>query len=214
MRNKFTLLTSILLITFMAGKAQFTTGKYSLGGDLNFSSENTKGSDVKNQAVNVTISFGKVVKENTLVGINLSYGHFNFENITEFDQKLNQYGAGIFYRKYKRLGKDFHLFGDGDLNYAYTEGIVTYENARKKVIDNEVSINLKAGLSYSLTRKMQIELIMPNIVGIGYSQEKYKYSDPNPFKVTPDNNTFSFLTNIDGNLLSNFGVGFKFILGK
>ena len=100
------------------------------------------------------------------------------------------------------------------MNYGYSEAVVTIGNDYKKVIINKGSFNLLAGLSYSLTNRMQIELIMPNIVEIGYIQEKYKFSDPNPFAVTPDKNTFSLSTNTDENFLSNFGIGFKFILGK
>lgn len=71
------------------------------------------------------------------------------------------------------------------------------------------------GLSYSLSNKVQIELLMPNLVGIGYSHDKIKNTLPggtNPPEQSK--NTFTFLTNLDSNLLSNFGVGFKFILGK
>ena len=81
-----------------------------------------------------------------------------------------------------------------------------------ETIKNGVSINLMPGLSYSLTNKVQIELLMPDLIGIGYYNEK----TPNPVPGGQDNikKTFSLLTNAEGSLLSSFGVGFKFILGK
>ena len=67
MRNKFILLTGIFIILFMGARAQFTSGKYLLGGDLNFRTEKLKGYAVKNEYTYVNLKFGKVIKENTVV---------------------------------------------------------------------------------------------------------------------------------------------------
>ena len=212
MQQKITLLSAFLFIGFMAANAQFTTGKYLLGGDLYFQTENGKDVDYKNEGANVTLKFGKVIKENTIVGLNLVYGYSSFDNQGDQIQNSNNYGGGIFYRKYKTLSKDFHLFGETGLNYSYGEYKNNYSgsNIWNKTITNGVNINFMPGLSYSLNNKVKIELLMPNLLGIGYTHSKYSMSN------SPDEtkNNFSFFTNIDGNLLSNFGVGFKFLLGK
>ena len=214
MKTRFTLITALLLTSFMAANAQFSQGKYLLGGNINFSTANIKDSDLKNQTSNVSVTLGKFIKENTVVGINLNYGHAKVDIQVQGKQKTDSYGAGIFYRKYKSLSKDFHLFGEGGLNYAHSESNHMSDTDKMKVITNGVSINLMPGLSYSLTRKMQIELLMPNLVGIGYNQEKRSYTGSSQPNLSINKNSFSFITNGDGNLLSNFGVGFKFILGK
>ena len=158
----------------------------------------------------MNLKFGKLIKENTVVGINLSYGHSYYDYQPNQIQESNQYGAGIFYRKYRTLSKEFHLFGEGALNYSY--GKYMNGNNIGETIKNGVSINLMPGLSYSLTNKMQIELLMPDLIGIGYYNEKTQ----NPIPGGEDNikNTFSLLTNAEGSLLSSFGIGFKFIVGK
>lgn len=212
MKNKFTLLTAFLLISFTAANAQFTTGKYLLGGDLNFQTEGEKDIKYHDENANVNFKLGKLIKENTVVGVNLSYKHTSSENRVNLS---NQYGAGIFYRKYKSLSKDFHLFGEAGLNYAHGE----YKNnisgtIINKVITNGVSISLMPGLSYTLTNKVQIELLMPDLVGIGYSHARTKINLSGITGLPNDKNNFTFLTNLDKNFLSNFGVGFKFILGK
>ena len=216
MKNKFTLLTACFLISFMAANAQFTTGKYLIGGYLSFQTENGKDLDYKNDGAVVNLSFGKVIKENTVVGINLSYGQTSYDYVGSHIQKSKQYGAGVFYRKYKTLSKDFHLFGEAGLDYSYSENKNTDgSNIQSNSISNSATIHLMPGLSYSLNNKVQIELLMPNIVGIGYSHSTFKNTYPGGSSI-PDKNksAFVFSTNLNYNLLSNFGIGFKFLLGK
>lgn len=215
MKNKITLLTAILLMSFMGVHAQLTSGKYLLGGDINFSNEKTKDIDSKNDAAYVSFKVGKFIKDNTVFGLNLSYGHNSYRNLSSQTQETNQYGAGVFYRKYKSVAKDFHLFGEGGLNYAYSESKINYTNISNKVISNGVSLDFTPGISYSMTKKFQIELLMPNIFEIGYNNDKTTNTDPQTsIKTENTKNRFTFLANLDNNLLSNFGVGFKFILGK
>ena len=57
------------------------------------------------------------MNENTIAGINLSYlpsSSTNYPNLREYPLKYrnNGYSAGVFYRKYKSLGKEFFLFGE------------------------------------------------------------------------------------------------------
>lgn len=210
MRKKICLILVIFMIPFLTARAQFASGKYLLGGDLNLRTENLKGFAVKNEYAYVNLKFGKFIKENTVVGINLSYGHSYYDYQPNQIQESNLYGAGIFYRKYRALSKEFHVFGEGALNYSYAK----YMNGNNvgETIKNGVSISLMPGLSYSLTNKVQIELLIPDLIGIGYYNEK----TPSLLPGGQDNikNTFSFLTNTEGSLLSAFGVGFKFVLGK
>lgn len=216
MQRKLTLLPALLLINFMAANAQFTTGKYLIGGYLSFQTENGKNLDYKNEGAIVNLNFGKVIKENTVVGINLSYGQTSYDYVGSEVQKFKQYGAGVFYRKYKSLSKDFHLFGEAGLDYSYSENKTTGgSNIQNNSINNSATIKLMPGLSYSLNNKVQIELLMPNIVGIGYSHSTFKNTYPGG-PAMPDKNksAFVFSTNLNYNLLSNFGIGFKFLLGK
>lgn len=130
-------------------------------------------------------------------------------------QKTNQYGAGVFYRKYKSISKAFHLFGEANLNYSHSlrvqESLQNMSNSYETTT-NGASLVLMPGLSYSLSNRVQIELLLPNLIGVGYNHERTEYRDANPPNV--EKSLFSVSTNLDGNLLSNFGIGFKFVLGK
>lgn len=216
MTKKLTLLTLTFLLGSIAANAQFNTGRYLLGGDLNFRNEKTDKDVLKNESFNTSIKLGKVIKENTIVGISVSYGNTKYEYLTNPRQEYQQYGAGVFYRKYKPLSKSFHLFGEGSLNYSHSTSKQKDSQGNKtKSTGNGASIGLMPGLSYSLTNRIQVELIMPSLFGIGYSHEKSEYTYTNGANPqSTKRNAFSFNTNLDGNLLSNFGLGFKFVLGK
>jgi hypothetical protein len=175
----------------------------------------------KNKSLNANIQFGKVVKENTVVGVILSYGCFNYYATNSRDSnfsKSNQYSAGVFYRKYKRLLKDFYFFGEVDAAYFHTENTQGYfqnGNYGSRSISNGGSVSFIPGISYAVCKRMQLELLMPNIIGISYSHVKTDYTNaPPPSAPSQEGNVFSFNTNLNANFLSSFGIGFKFLLGK
>jgi uncharacterized membrane protein (Fun14 family) len=83
-------------------------------------------------------------------------------------------------------------------------------------ISNGGVISFVPGLSYQLCKKMQVELIMLNVVSLSYVHIKTVYNANNN-NVAPGDysgNSFGFNANLNSNLLSNFGIGFKFLLGK
>jgi hypothetical protein len=60
-----------------------------------------------------------VYNNNRAVGFSLSYNHLDY---SLNDQKTNGYGAGVFLRQYKPLGKSFYLFAQEALNFNYNKG--------------------------------------------------------------------------------------------
>jgi hypothetical protein len=226
MKTKILLSFAVLFFIAIASNAQVDKGKVLLGGGAGYSSYKNpepgsyNGSEYK--AANFNIQFGKVVNTNSVVGIILSYGYSKF-NATNFPDsnlnKNNQYGAGVFYRKYKKLLKDFYFFGEADGEYMHSVNTQHYfQNGDdgSKEISNGGVISFVPGLSYQLCKKMQIELTMVNIVSVSYSHTKTVYNANNN-NITPgsyNGNNFGFDANLNSNLLSNFGIGFKFLLGK
>jgi hypothetical protein len=70
------------------------------------------------------------------------------------------------------------------------------------------------GISYTITKRMQMELRMVNIANISYTDTKTMDSSL-PSSVPPQKVTnFAANVNFNFNLLSNFGIGFKFLLGQ
>src|SRR5690242_21758047 len=214
---KAKLLTSlaILLFSALSTHAQITQGKYLLGGSIIYSNTQDDQNGTPHQKYFCSnIQIGNDFKENTVAGVILSYSHTNNSPISTSDH----YGAGVFYRKYKLLVKDLVFYGEADAVYTYTKNIqgkfvIGSEGSRFK--GNGAMISFVPGLSYAVFKKLQVELSMPNIASISYSKGKTESTYTNGTDVvTSKSNSFSANANLNANLLGNFAIGFKFLLGK
>lgn len=215
MRTKILLLLAIIFCGALAANAQIDKGRFLIGGGFNYNNvKNQPTPDSKFESLNANIQFGKVIKDNNVVGLIISYGYSQGNYYT----RINQYSAGVFYRKYKPLIKDLYFFGEVDAAYLYSKNIsgnFTSGFDGTRYISNGVSIAFIPGISYAVCKRLQIELIMPNIISLSYSNVKTDYtSSTSPSTTGFKGNTFSFNSNLNSNLLSSFGMGFKFLLGK
>ncbi|HUZ58122.1 MAG TPA: hypothetical protein VMU83_05020 [Hanamia sp.] len=206
---------SILVCTAITAHAQINEGSYLLGGSIGFnSSKNQNGSINKNESFYSNIQFGKVIKDNTVAGIIASYSFSN----NGPTNKSNQFSAGVFYRKYKPLAKNFYFFGEVDALYNHsnqTYGPFQIGNDATRILSNGGTLSFTPGISYSVCKRMQIELSMLNIASISYAGTKYETTSSITNSVsTVNGNNFSGNINLNTSLLSNFGIGFKFLLGK
>jgi hypothetical protein len=215
MRTKILLAFAILFCAAITTNAQITEGRYLLGGSAGYGSSKTNVTNpvTKNESLSTNIQFGKVIKENTTAGIILSYASSNMGNL-----KINQYGGGVFYRKYKPLAKNFYFFGelDGVYNYSkYRQGIFQIGNNGTRSTGGAAIISFVPGISYTVWKKMQMELSMPNLISVSYSYLKDESTFIGTTSVlSSKSNNFSANANFNANLLSSFGIGFKFLLGK
>lgn len=215
MKTKIILSFVILFFTVVTANAQIPEGKYLLGGSAGYShSKNQQSTGSNYESLSTNIQFGKIIKENTAAGIILSYGNYNSSSIN----KTNLYSAGIFYRKYKSLAKDLYFFGelDGQYNYSRnTNGHFEIGYDAQRSTSNGGSISFTPGISYSVCKRMQMELSMTNLASISYASTKTQYASNSTSSIsTVKGNNFSANVNLTGNFLNNFGMGFKFLLGK
>lgn len=215
MKTKILLSITLFFFVITAAHAQINEGRYLLGGSVSFnSSKNPQISGSKSQSLYTNIQLGKVIKDNTVAGVLLSYGYSNNGS----SLKSNQYGAGVFYRKYKSIAKDFYLFGEADALYNYsknTQGNFQAGNNGTRYINNGGTLSFTPGISYSVCKRMQMELLMQNLVSLSYGVSKTETTSTGSSAIsTSKSNSFSANANLNSNLLSNFGIGFKFFLGK
>ena len=104
MKTKILLSVALFFFTAIAANAQITEGKYLLGGSFNYYNSSSSNSN----SINTTIQFGKVIKENTVVGVTGAVsGSKNTFAASHYS--IYNYSAGVFYRKYKALGKNFYF---------------------------------------------------------------------------------------------------------
>ena len=166
------------------------------------------------------VQIGTAVKENTVVGLILSYTYSNQhpKNFPDSSfSEYNEYRVGLFYRKYKKLLKELYLFGEVDASYNYsqnTQGTLQDGSDMMKIISNGGAVSFVPGISYGICKRLQLELSMPSIISLSYQSSKINYNTPVPSNINTKGDNFSFNANLNSNFLSNFGIGFKFLLGK
>ena len=215
MKTKILLPLVLIFFTTTAANAQINEGRYLLGGSVSYSHQNdAQNSNAKYNSFSSYIQFGKVIKDNTVAGIIVSYGNSNSPS----NYKINQISAGVFYRKYKSLSKDFYFFGEADALYIHsqnTQGNFQIGSDATRNTSNGGSASFIPGISYSVCKRMQIELSMPNFASISYAGTKNETTSSNSNSIsTVNGNSFSGNVNLNSNFLSNFGIGFKFFPGK
>lgn len=213
MKTKILLSFVILFFTTITVNAQISEGKYLLGGSFGFNSNDNPASN----SVNTNIQFGRVIKENTIVGVigSLGVSNANYDSSTSY--KINLYSAGIFYRKYKPLGKNFYFLQEIDASFQHAKNYSNYFSNVDHYLhskSNGVSINYIPGICYFVSKRMQIELTMPTLASVSYMHVKTIDSQLPPNLLPQKSNNFSANVNLNSNLLNNFGIGFKFLLGK
>jgi hypothetical protein len=123
MKKLYVLCSIVLGCT--AAQAQVKKGDIVLGGNLAYSHQSSKEdnsgittSSVSNLAINP--SFGKVIKDNLVVGFDVNYTHGSASYTGGSTTTGNGGGASIFLRKYKPLGNGFYLFGQSSLTGNYS----------------------------------------------------------------------------------------------
>jgi len=222
MKTKFLLTTVILFCIAFTANAQIDKGRYLLGGSFNFRSmKNIQpyyNNDYGYKSAFANIQIGKVVKENTIAGLIFAYS-YSGQHPTNFPDsnfnKNNQYSAGVFCRRYKKLLNNFYFFGEVDGMYIYSknsQGYLQDGSDEIKVISNGGSVSFVPGISYGICKSLQVELSMPNILSLSYLSSKVSYTTPTPINVNTTGDDFSLNANLNSNFLSNFGIGFKFLL--
>jgi hypothetical protein len=222
--KKVLLFAIIALLSSSILKAQISQGSVLLGGGVNISNTKYENDNLpiadkthdNNTSINPAI--GIAIKDNLVFGIALNYGHS--ENTTNSSPmqirkiKYNAYGAGVFLRKYLPLGKNFYLFGQGDLNYTNNKQSDNYIpssgfSATQKGWNS--SLSFSPGISYALTKKFHLETSLSNLLALRYEQYRFNTLS-NGTQTSQERRSFGF--NSNASPLSNFNIGFRFLFAK
>ena len=217
--KKISILSGILFF-FTIANGQINKGTYLIGGQAsssrlqsvyyneNYSSKNT----------NVSISISKSFKENSLYGLSLGYMPNSVTNPGSStnslsSQKSKNYNASLFYRKYKKLVTGLYFFNEVGVGLSYshnnydtndTLGIMPY---RSNAYTG--SLYYTPGVAYRVCRKIDLELLLPNLVSLSYSTGVTKTNYSGNYIKTGTGDTFSLNTNAN---ITTLAFGVKFIL--
>lgn len=217
--NKILLTVLILLFFTSLANAQFSKGSILLGGNFFYSenknSTNTIGlPEQKYNAANFNISAGKAVTGNAVFGLNLGFITSSTSNYSQYPYgsqifKSNGYDIGVFYRKYKGMGKDFYLFGEIDATYTFGNQFVKDSTGSKISNGNTYGGNaaFELGISYKVSKKILMEISLPSLFSVTYISNKTTSTGQ-----ISKNDQFNINTSLSTSPLDNLAIGFRLIL--
>ena len=210
---------SLLFIgSSLLATAQIKKSAVLLGGQISFYTAKNAGNpappiNTKSTGASLNLSIGKAFKENIVAGIYTWYGQNKNENVysanSYYNFQTDNYGAGLFYRKYKNFSKNFYFFGE--LNGGFSGSKQTQENTQpsNKITStqNGIQLGITPGLSYQIYKKLQLEILVPSVAGLNYAVTKTTSQN-----ITTKGSLFQFSTNLNSSFLNNIALGFKFVL--
>jgi hypothetical protein len=218
--NKIILIVTVSLSCSLLTNAQFTRGSILLGGSISYSANNftpTYQSGQESYFAYFGISAGKAIKENAVWGINLTVspewiGNYTSYGLGPLSYYNGIYGMGIFYRAYKSLGKEFYIFGEGGASFSdsYQSGKDYYGKILVSGHTYNGTIYFMPGIAYKMSKKVFIEVTMPNLFLISYYASNIAVQDTISYH--DKQNRFSISTSLSSTVLGNLGVGFRLIL--
>lgn len=212
--KKFLLSLFIVSSCFLFNaQAQIKKGAVLLGGDLGASSLKTSSGDsviLSQKNFNASFSYGKAIRENLIFGVTVSWRHGSEENPDNWNRtyRLNGWGLGAFLRKYKQLGTSgFSIFAQGGVNGEYLQQKTIYSSGPPNKSNGwSAAIAAYPGLSFAVSKKLQIETGLNNFLQLSYATYKNSF-DGND---TGKQRLFSFSSSIDN--LSALYLGFRVLL--
>jgi len=189
--------------------AQINKGSVLLGGGINFThAKEESNSNIKSNGIALNPAFGLTVRQNTVIGIQVLYGHSKNNFTTSPGYESQAYGFELFLRKYKPLGKGFYLFGQTGLFYNNNDFTYLYPTYKNKQELRSFGADLYPGISYAITKKFHLEASLANLVTLKYSKDKITSAGV----VTQDRNGVDF--NVNASSFSSINIGFRVFFSK
>jgi hypothetical protein len=195
----FSLAFFITLFTCFSSFAQLEQGTFVVNERFDFSTTTSESnsfnysSENKQTRFSTTTSFGYLFKENQEIGVLLVYGRDKIssqENGFDNDATRQNYGFGIYYKRYVTIIDKLSFFVAPQLDYLSTKYSGSEYNG------NQIGANIYTGILYRPTQKFGLSM---NLVGAGIN---YSYRKQSVLK----QNSFS-LSNVGG---LNLGLQFMF----
>jgi hypothetical protein len=215
--KKTFLLSALISLFSLTLSAQIKKGSVLLGGQISAYHSKTHPSVIQSEqelnTVNFNISVGKAIKDNAVLGVYGTYAHAKSDNFyngnSNYNSKLDIYKLGVFYRNYKKLAKDFYFFGELGTGYMGSKQIDNNVQGNNPIryTSTGAELYLTPGIAYRVFKKLQLELVIPQIAGMQYEVRKTT-AQGSVFK----QDMFQFNTNLNSSLLNNLGLGFRFVL--
>jgi hypothetical protein len=211
--KKFFLYILLFFALTSTTHAQLTKGTVLTGIDLGAAttrSESSRPYDYKTTNLLLAPTVGLVIKDNTLMGMSVSYGRSKNEYETS-SIKTDHYGAGAYYRRYMPLGKKFFLFGQAGAGYAAIDKEETFQTGRTNSRESVLSLGLSPGVAYTITKRFQLETGLGSMLGLQYQWDQVTNSYPSGQYGAKRSGVNVFA---NASPLSELYIGIRLVLGR
>ncbi len=213
--RKYLLFTSMAFILANTLNAQISKGSILIGGNLSLGTSTTKYQtyEIDNNYLSINPAIGVAIKENSVLGISLSYSMYTQKNtlLNAYKEDANAYGGGLFYRQYKSLSNRFYLFGEAGAGYYNTKVTREAPDFIQIFKNNSVNLNLYPGITYAVSKRFHLEAALHNLLNLNYSSAKTTTMGSAPTSETKTDG-FSFMTNVGTGVP--LSLGFRFVIPK
>jgi len=180
MKMKILLVPALLVVSGASAIAQIKKGALFLGGQLSFKSSSIKSNDVNTgenvKSFSIMPAAGKAIRENLVLGADVSYQYSENGLVNPKITKSNLYGIGFFVRKYRQLGKGFYLFGQARAGGAYsTKEYTDYfpqQPFGTSLHGYDLQLGVYPGVAYAAGRRFQLEAGFNNVGYVNYSHSR------------------------------------------
>ena len=211
MKLRYTLIAIIAIFSCTIAQAQIKKGTSLVGGTLAFASNKTEfpqstGSpDGKTKQIIINPSYGYAIKDNLVLGVDLSFGQLTIENTVKSTTWSK--GGSIFLRRYWEILRNFYVYGQANAGVEWYK--TEYSNTGNLQLKNfNITGSIKPGIAYSVSKRIQLESSFISLLNISYKQTTFYNSNTKAAKM----NTFD--ANSSLNNASNFSVGVRVMLGS
>jgi len=172
----------------------------------------------KNKSTNfgATISVGKAIANNRIVGIFV--GHNSISSEQEYnvnsknESKTKAPSAGIFYRQYFPLSTKWYLFGNASVGYYDSRSETKFnDQLTNKNSSKAIAAGITPGISFQASKRLHIETSLLDIFRVGYGSGKNKVFDASGNVVsTLKSNSFSASANLSA--FNNINIGLRWMI--
>ena len=214
------LLSVILSVAVITLNAQVKKGSILLGGSVSVSNSETQQQTTPllkttNNVAVISPAFGYAFKDNSVAGINLSFGSGTSKQTygtnPPLKDEIDLYGAGIFYRPYLNLSNRFYLFGEFEAGFQNLKreqdlGVSSKMNEKEFL----VFLDLTPGIAFAVNKRFHLEASINNILSLDYETSERTYSNA-PTNVQKTSG-FNFHANAGGSVPLSLGI--RLVLGK
>lgn len=199
MKKQILITLTLAFCCFAHVNAQTDKGSTLIGGSIRFNNGPFNSAD-QVKSGNAQLKTGHAFTPNVLWGV--QGGYLFGDKAGNAASGYSGFSAGVFNRLYKPLGNAFHLFGESALGYSHLSSR-TNTGSTIRTKHDAMSLGFTPGLSYHVLDWACIELMLPDILSVNYTQN---HTGPGTME-----KALAATTSLSSKALNTLGLGFSIV---